>query len=479
MCSFVHRTRLWRTLAVVAVGLVASLAGWWVSSAADFRAVHRDLDNRARLDAEILEARFSDLESPVTATADLVAADADVTPNQFDRFADYVAPARPLMLWLGWAPMVQAADRTRFEADTRRIEPHFRIRDRTADGSLVPAAPRAEYLPLVAIRRFHAGGLPLGLDLAANFAQGAAARQAREKGRAIATVPMPHLNPAMPGKTVVMLAPVYYRHGAAPTVDAQARRRHIVGYVVAGYEINSVLDYVTAGVKHPNERISFARQLPVAGFGQASGNGAVAAIGQPLPPPAPGEYRVTRRLMFSEQAWTATFAFGPRALAELRFYAPFGWLGAGLLLTAALGTVTARSESQQRATEHLVETRTRELSAANERLRQSAGMLEATLEATPLGIIALDQQARISLWNRGAERIFGHQAADVLGKPYADLLVPPPHRDASMALDARIAAGEPVRDVEVQRQRSDGSLVDIRLAGNPLRDAAGQLHGIV
>ncbi len=184
-------------------------------------------------------------------------------------------------------------------------------------------------------------------------------------------------------------------------------------------------------------------------------------------------------LSFSGQSWTATFGFAPQAVSKRSSYAPFVWIGAGLLLTTALGTMTARSETQRLATERLVATRTRELSTANERLHQSAETLQATLAAAPLGIIALDSDGRIMSWNRGAERIFGHAEADAIGKSYYDLVVAPEHRAQADALFDRIRLGEPLRDVAVQRQRHDGMPLDIRVGGNPMYDVNGRVHGVV
>ena len=475
-------TQLRRSFAVVAAGVIASLFGWWAAVSADQTAVQQELQNRARLHAQLLNARFSNLEHPVITAADFVAADHDVIAADFERFAAFVAPHVPAVLWLAWVPVVRGADRDAFETKMRRVQPDFHIQDRTGGGALVPARRRAEYLPLYAVKWYPPGSPPVGLDLAGNVAQRVAAERARDTGSAIATGPITGIDPERPGKVITLIAPIY-RPGATPPSDAASRRQALVGYVIGAYALDTALAYVAAGVARPDETIGFARQPPASGFGRATAAEAdefgQAGSFAPLPTPPPGGYRLVQKLLFSGQNWTATFTFTPDAVAARASYAPFGWLGGGLLLTAALGTMTARGETRRLVTERLVVTRTRELSAANERLHHSAEMLEATLEAAPLGIIALDHEARISLWNRGAERIFGHVAADVLGRSCLDVMVPEEHRISATELHARICAGEHLRDIEVQRQRVDGALLDIRVAGNPLYDAGGQLRGVV
>lgn len=475
-------TQLRRTLAVVLAGSIVSAIGGWAIWSAGQRAVHRALGAQATLHAKIMEARFSDLEHPVLSAADFVAADRDGSPASFLRFASFAAPHAPLLRWLGWAPLVNAADRAAFEALARRQYKSFRI-VAPSGGTLAAVPLRARYFPLYAVRNFRGREVPLGLDLAANPVLRAAADRARDAGRPIATGPIPSLDARRSSTITVLFAPIY-RNGIEALGGIAARRRNLIGYIVAAYGIESMLGLVTAGVPTDHERISFARSVSAqpTHFGQAvaAGQPAIAAsAGPPLPAALPGEYRVVRQLHFSGQIWIATFVFMPRVSAWRQSGAPFGWFGAGLLLTAALGTMTARGESQRLATERLVGARTRELSAANGQLRESADMLEATVAAAPLGIIVVDPTGQITQWNRGAERIFGYAAADVIGRNYFALVVPQPDRTVADGLFQRICEGEPLRDIAVQRLRRDGALLDIRASGNPLHDAEDRLRGVV
>ena len=75
-----------------------------------------------------------------------------------------------------------------------------------------------------------------------------------------------------------------------------------------------------------------------------------------------------------------------------------------LLETGALYAQLARSFREQHARD------TAAISSINARLR-------TVLESSPLPIFSLDAQGRVASWNEAAERIFGHAAADVVGKP--------------------------------------------------------------
>ena len=482
MSGAARLTELSRTLGVVAVGLLVSAFLWWASASAQRQSGERAFEQRAALDAMKLEAHFAKLERPVITAADFFSADRGATPESFARFADFIVPRAPIIRWLAWAPIVHDIHRAAFEVQARLTRPSFHILDRARDGSLVHAPERDNYVPLYAVRAVHAATPPLGLDLESDAAQRAAAERARDEGKAIATVPLSGFDPRGSGKIVTVIAPVYHSGNTVPSTVAE-RRQRLVGYMIGAYTLRAVLRYVTAGVARPAETISFTRSVPAAAPGKvlASPLGIAlhASAGPGRLPRAAGEDRVIVPVSLAGKSWNATFSFrAPRGILS-QSDAPFGWLGAGLVLTAALGAFIARGETQRLATQRLVTKRTVELSEANARLHDLAEMLRATLDAAPIGIIALNKDAKITLWNRGAERTFGHQADDVLGKAYLDLVTPKEERASADALYARISTGESIRDIEMQRRRSDGTLLDIRGGANPVYDATGRFRGVV
>ena len=62
-------------------------------------------------------------------------------------------------------------------------------------------------------------------------------------------------------------------------------------------------------------------------------------------------------------------------------------------------------------------------------LTASQAQLAEILEIAPEAIIVIDESHRITVFNRGAERIFGHQAEHMIGRPLNDL-IPEPYRRA-------------------------------------------------
>ncbi len=88
-------------------------------------------------------------------------------------------------------------------------------------------------------------------------------------------------------------------------------------------------------------------------------------------------------------------------------------------------------------------------------LRKSNQTLEAVLTSSPVAIIALDLDRRITMWTPAAERLFGWGAAEVLGREVP--FTPPGQDEMTSALAARAARGEELADREWPARRKDGS----------------------
>jgi len=95
------------------------------------------------------------------------------------------------------------------------------------------------------------------------------------------------------------------------------------------------------------------------------------------------------------------------------------------------------------------------------------------VRTSPVAIYSVDLQRRVLSWNRAAEEMFGWPAEQVLGEPLP--IVPGENAEKHQRLWERVMAGESFSDVELVRQRRDGSRIEISLSGAPIRDAADQI----
>jgi PAS domain S-box-containing protein len=102
--------------------------------------------------------------------------------------------------------------------------------------------------------------------------------------------------------------------------------------------------------------------------------------------------------------------------------------------------------------------------------------LAAIVESSEDAIISKDLNGVIMSWNRGAERIFGYKAEEVIGKQIT-LLIPPDRQDEEDRILKRIRKGERVDHYETIRQRKNGTRFDASLTVSPLRDRSGLIFG--
>src|SRR6266536_878570 len=98
-------------------------------------------------------------------------------------------------------------------------------------------------------------------------------------------------------------------------------------------------------------------------------------------------------------------------------------------------------------------------SAESERLREEKAALEQIIQLAAGGIVLLDADARVRLWNPAMERIRGVPADQALGHRHDDLLAGPDSSGARATLD-RLLAGtgpdNPYASVEVKITTSEG-----------------------
>jgi PAS domain S-box-containing protein len=134
--------------------------------------------------------------------------------------------------------------------------------------------------------------------------------------------------------------------------------------------------------------------------------------------------------------------------------------------------------------EKRVEGRTKELQQevrvrerAENALRETNQALEALFEASPLAIVTLNLEEKVNMWNSAAEQIFGWTKQEAIGK--LSLIHPLEQKQEFRNLLSQVFAGSGFTGVETQRQRKDGSRIDVSISAAPLRDGNGNIRGAV
>lgn len=104
--------------------------------------------------------------------------------------------------------------------------------------------------------------------------------------------------------------------------------------------------------------------------------------------------------------------------------------------------------------------------------------IENLVENAGDAIVSTDIEHWILTWNRGAEVIFGYNKAEVMGRNLAVLL--PQDRFGELEeMPEHVKRTGVIRNLETQRRRKDGSVIDVVLAVSPVEDSEGQTIGFL
>jgi two-component system cell cycle sensor histidine kinase/response regulator CckA len=112
-------------------------------------------------------------------------------------------------------------------------------------------------------------------------------------------------------------------------------------------------------------------------------------------------------------------------------------------------------------------------------LHKSEDRLRATVEAAIDCIIAMDREGRVIEFNPAAEQCFGYRKDEIIGKPLADMIIPPRMRDAhELDIAGYRATGAGAflgKRVEVTVMRAGGGEFPAELAIDVAQGAEGEI----
>ena len=119
-------------------------------------------------------------------------------------------------------------------------------------------------------------------------------------------------------------------------------------------------------------------------------------------------------------------------------------------------------------------------------LRDSNARLRSIIDSAVDGIIVIDARGRIEAFNRGAERLFGYPAAEVIGRN-VNMLMPSPDHEAHDGYLAQYLDTGAAKIIGVGRQvtgrRRDGTTFPLHLSVGEMsikgeRKFTGMLHDL-
>jgi PAS domain S-box-containing protein len=111
------------------------------------------------------------------------------------------------------------------------------------------------------------------------------------------------------------------------------------------------------------------------------------------------------------------------------------------------------------------------------RAETAAMRLAALVRSSHDAIVAKDLNGIITDWNESAERIFGYNAKEIIGKSILTV-IPSERRSEEKEILNRIRRGELIDHYQTVRCRKDGRLIDVSLTISPVKDGKGKIIGV-
>lgn len=140
-------------------------------------------------------------------------------------------------------------------------------------------------------------------------------------------------------------------------------------------------------------------------------------------------------------------------------------------MVADLRSAQRRLQEHQERLEDLVRERTRDV-------EREKRYFEALILNSPIAIIVNDLTGKIVGWNPAAQDLFGYSEDEAIGRDLDEIVSPETLRNEAVAYSRQLFEGQTRVHAVTQRQRKDGSLVDVEMLGVPVMVENQQVGGL-
>lgn len=390
----------------VALVVIFLLAGSFYQSIRlyDERAYYDEFSRRAEKMALATEDTFTETVKVLTSIQSFVLAAGRPINREFEVFTRQYFMSDPVLTSVSWLQRVPHSERASFERSMRaQGVTDFAIneRDRDEGQRVILSRAHEEYMPITCYSDGTNEKPPMGRDPYQRPDRREAMDRARDTGKPQAMAPVEVLRyPNIPAMLIFM--PVY-KEALLPGGKAPLQ-----GYVAGMALVPQILKSLEQEVRAQGMHITLSIMNGVDNVGIYDSR---TASRRPSSEPL---FIHPQARQFSQNFFFAGKQFRVHLLEDNSFAAvehhwSLSLLLLGQVLCVGLMTVfvlmlTGRADAVQR----LVGEKTRELEYSQHRL-------QSVINNTADGLIAVDEQGIIQLFNRACERIFGFHSGEVLG----------------------------------------------------------------
>ena len=395
-----RRTDIWRRrMLPLALPIVITLslivaaffyAGFW-----EKRRLADDLEGRSEEIAFRLQHHFDAVGDVLSSLRSLAEVAPELDQDTFEHFSRHALADHPEIFALSFNYYVTAVRRADFEAmQAKRSDmPGFSIRERAADGQLVPAAARDDYFPVSLVAPATANRPALGFDIASEAVRRDAIERAVSTRQPAATAAV-HLiqdNEQRPG--ILVLYPTY-RHG----LRERGSDSRLLGLAVGALKTEDLVTLALGDSRVPGIRVA----LHDAGDSTWGKEGRLLFGGLP-----DGTPKWRKTLHLADREWMLSTALTPEYVREHRsLLSPVIGI-AGMLFVSVLQLLLLSMTGRAAVVGRTVREQTKHLEQLDEELKKRMLEMQSILDNSSVGITFV--RNRWQVWsNRRMAEMFGY-----------------------------------------------------------------------
>jgi PAS domain S-box-containing protein len=390
-------------------------------------------ERRADELADAIKEKLDDHLDVLHAVEAFYASSSEVHRRDFQSFVRHAFVRYPGLQALSWDLRIPGAKRVDSEEAARRDGyPDFQITEQNAQGQLVRAAERPEYVAVYYIEPYKGNESALGFDIASDPIRLEALTRARDTGQPTATARIRLVQETGQEFGFRVFLPIYGK--GLPYNTPEERRKSLQGFATAVFRVadiveGSVKDLHKEGIelRFSDETAPVGKRLlyrrPAPAYSQQLKGDQEEHISAGL--------RWVTSFEDAGRKWAMTFSLTRAYLLAQRSWQTWGVLAAALLVSALLGAFLLVVTGRAAKVEVQVAQRTAELSQSNanlereivirrlaeERLAESEARLRTIVASEPEWVKLLDQDGRVLEINpAGLAMLEADSAAQVLGQ---------------------------------------------------------------
>jgi len=370
-----------------------------------------------------------------------------ITRNDFQTFVKRFLQKKPGIQALEWVPRIPASQRQEYEKRASEdLGTAFHFRELQADGQLVKASNRPEYFPVYFAEPILGNERLLGFDLSSNSNRRKTMTKAAETDTAQATSRIKMVQERGLQYGILLFVPIYQK--STPPTTKMERVYKLEGFALGVFKVSTLVESILQQVDTTGINIWLMDDSAPKGQRLLYANDP-SLVEEILPvildPHGPKQLSLhwISGLSFAGRNWSLHTFPTESFISNYRPSQSWLVLGFGLAMVTLLGSFLAIVVGRSRATERAVKSRTAELSDTNKELEQeiferkqvqislkkSDSRVHAIMDNVADAIITISHTGIVELFNPGAEKMFGYQKEEVIGRNIR-MLMPEPFQSA-------------------------------------------------